>query len=327
MGEPPNIEANAALARPERCLRCARDCARGWRCRPTQIPDARMLDMLAPLHPAGLQRARGSARVGLVCDPAGRTRLRDLAQAGSAKAMLPRVHGDRPEIVFLNTSGGLTGGDILTYALAIGDGASAVAATQTAERAYASTGGTAQLDIDFTLGAGAMLDWLPQETILFQRSALRRTTRVAMAADASLVLAEMVVLGRAAMGETLATVHLRDRRVVTRGGLPCVIDALHLDDAALDGGDPAARPALWGGARAAATLALVAPGAEAGLGAVRAAFAAHDGINGVEAAASGWDGRCLVRMLAPDALPLKRAVAAVLNVMRAGRALPRVWQI
>jgi len=32
-------------------------------------------------------------------------------------------------------------------------------------------------------------------------------------------------------------------------------------------------------------------------------------------------------MLAPDALPLKRAAAAVLSVMRAGRALPRVWQI
>jgi urease accessory protein len=283
--------------------------------------------MLAPPPPVGLQRARGAAHVGLSCDSTGRTRLQELSQAGSAKAMLPRVHGDRPEIVFLNTSGGLTGGDTLHYSLALGERAAAVAATQTAERAYASTSGTARLDIDFSLGAGATLDWLPQETILFQGSTLRRTTRVAMPADATLVLAEMVVLGRAAMGETLAAVRLRDRREILRNGQPCLIDALHLDDAALDGGDARAHPALWGGARAAATLALVAPGAEAALGAVRAALAAHDGHDGIEAAASGWDGRCLVRVLGPDALPLKRAVAAALGVMRAGRALPRVWQI
>jgi urease accessory protein len=287
-----------------------------------------------PAAPA-MQRARGAAHVALAVAraaapgadtrPAGRgARLVDLAQAGSAKAMLPRVHGDRPEVVFLNTSGGLTGGDLIRFSLDLGAGAAAVAATQTAERAYASAAGHARMDIELTLGAGAVLDWLPQETILFEGSALRRATRVRMADDARLVLAEMVVLGRAAMGETLARANLRDRREVRRGGRLCLVDALHLEDAALDNGVPGAHPALWGGARATATLVLVAPGAEAVLDAVRAVLA---GLPDVEAAASGWDGRCVVRMLAADALPLKRAAAAVLEVMRGGRALPRVWQI
>jgi len=283
-----------------------------------------MLDIVTTQVDARLQRARGVARVDLVCAATGRTRLADLAQSGSAKAMLPRVHSDRPEVVFLNTSGGLTGGDALRYALRLGPGAQAVGATQTAERAYACDAGHARLDIELTLEPGAGLDWLPQETIVFQGAALRRQTRVDMAGDARLVLAEMVVLGRAAMGETLGRAHLRDRRVITRAGRACIIDALHLEDAALDGGLAGARPALWNGARATATLALVAPGAETALSAVREVL---DRVEGVEAAASGWDGRCLVRMLAPDALPLKRAVAAVLSVMRGGRALPRVWQI
>jgi urease accessory protein len=44
-------------------------------------------------------------------------RLKRLAQAGSAKAMMPRMHGRAPEVVFLNTAGGLTGGDRLDYAV------------------------------------------------------------------------------------------------------------------------------------------------------------------------------------------------------------------
>ncbi len=285
-----------------------------------------MLDVDAPFA-STLQRARGAASAAFLGTggSGGRARLSGLAQAGSARAFVPRSHGDRPEVVFLNTSGGLTGGDRLRFGLDLGPGAAVVGATQTAERAYASAGGRARMEVTLTLGPGAALDWLPQETILFQGSALARRTRVSMEGDAALVLAEMVVLGRAAMGETLARVHLRDRREVLRDGRACVIDALHLDDGALDGGQAGRHPALWNGARAAASLVLVAPGAEDATPAVRAALAGVP--QGVEAAASGWDGRCLVRMLAPDALPLKRAVAAALAVMRGGRALPRVWQI
>jgi len=261
---------------------------------------------------AAMQRTRGAASVAL--GPGGR--IVGLSQAGSAKALLPRAHGPVPEVVFLNTSGGLTGGDRLDYALTLAPGAAAAAATQTAERAYASAGGAAELTLRFELGAGAALDWLPQETILFQGAALARSTQVAMADDARLVWAEMLVLGRAAMGETVTRLALRDRREIRRGGRLALCEPVRFETAALG-----ERAALAAGMRALATVVLMAPGAEDALAPVRAV------LPGQGAAASAWDGRCVVRIMAADALPMKRAVAAVLAVMRRGAPLPRVWQV
>ena len=68
-----------------------------------------------------MQRIRGEARGALVREASG-TVLRDLRQAGSAKAMLPRTDDDAPEVVFLNTAGGVTSGDALDDALHLGAG-------------------------------------------------------------------------------------------------------------------------------------------------------------------------------------------------------------
>jgi urease accessory protein len=265
--------------------------------------------------PTRLQRATGHAAVSLSWR-GGATCLDVLHQEGSAKVFLPSIHAPVPEVVFLNTAGGLTGGDSLSFSLSLGQGAQATGTTQTAERAYASRSGRAKMEVSLTVGAGAALDWLPQETILFERSTLQRRTRAVLTDDARLVLAEMVVLGRAAMGETLERLCLDDLREVTRGGLPVLVEPLRLNDATLRAG-----PAALGGRRAIATVALVARGAEDALGAVRAALA-----DGVEAAASAWNGKLVVRIAGPDLRPVKRAVAMVLNVIR-GRPLPRVWQM
>jgi urease accessory protein len=57
--------------------------------------------------------------------------------------MMPRMHGRAPEVVFLNTAGGLTGGDRLDYAVDLAGG-HVVATTQTAERAYRAGEGVAR---------------------------------------------------------------------------------------------------------------------------------------------------------------------------------------
>lgn len=269
---------------------------------------------------ARMQRTRGRAHVGLICGAGGLVKLRDLHQSGSAKAILPKAHSDVPEVVFLNTAGGLTGGDVMQYELKLGDGTRAVATTQTAERAYQSSGGEATLDISLQLGAGARLDWLPQETILFEGSSLRRETRADLSGDAELLMVESVVLGRAAMGETLEDVAFHDLRAVCRDGRPVMVEPLAIDGKALA---RRAGVATFGGARAFATIALIVRGAEDGLSAVRGVL---DGLSGVEAAASGWDGKLIIRVMAPDGWPLRRAVAQILTQLR-GCALPRVWQI
>ena len=260
-----------------------------------------------------MQRSRGTARVVLT----GAGRLADLAQSGSAKAIV-LANPAGPEVVFLNTSGGITGGDRLSQTLVVGAGARATGTTQTAERAYRSASGLGRVDIALELGAGAHLDWLPLETILFQDSALHRRTRIELGAGASVLALESVVLGRAAMGETVTGTHLDDRREFRRNGRPVHLEALRLDEAALMSG-----AAGLNGARALASLVLVSDGAEA---AVEPARAALTGIDGVAGAVSGYDGRLVVRLLAADGWPLRKQIVRLLAVLRQG-PLPRVWQI
>jgi len=285
-----------------------------------------MLD--ATYSSARIQRTRGRARVMLGAAPGGAC-LQRLHQSGSARVLLPRTHTPRPEVVFLNTAGGLTGGDRLQYALCLAPGAMATATTQTAERAYASAGGVADLRVTLDVGAGGALDWLPQETILYDRSALARRTEITLAGDARLLMAEMVVLGRAAMGESLTSVLLRDHRRISRDGVPVLVEPLCLTDASL-----ARRDTVAGlrGARAFATLVLIAPGAEDALAGLRAALpraragtgGEAGGEAGVEAAASGWDGKCVARFIGSDAAALRRALAHAIRTLRGG-PLPRVW--
>lgn len=259
--------------------------------------------------PIVLQRTHGTADVGFAPDG----RLSRLFQQGSAKAMLPRTHGDHPEVVFLNTAGGLTGGDRLDYSVSVAPGTRVTATTQTAERAYASAGGVAEVEVNLRVGENARLDWLPQETILFDRAALHRTTRIDLAPGATCLFAEMLTLGRAAMGETVATLDLVDRRIVTRSGRPLMVEPLRLSGQDLARRDPAG----LGTATALASIALVGPGAENALPALRRAFP-HE-------TASAWDGRLVVRALSPDAHALRRRVAALLEHLGGG-PLPRVWQ-
>ena len=271
-----------------------------------------MLDETPPL--GAMQRVEG--RAGAVIGSGGR--LARLWQRGSAKAMLPRMHGRAAEVVFLNTAGGLTGGDRLAYSLDLAAGAVAVGTTQTAERAYLSRTGAARVTVDLRLGAGARLQWLPQEVILFEGAAIERSLRVEMAEDAELVMLETLVLGRAAMGERLLRIDLSDRREVIRGGRPAMVEAIRLSDTDL------ARPGVAGlnGAVALATLALFAPDATDRLARLRAVL---PGEGAVRAAASAWEGKLVARFMAPEAWALRQAVARAVETLTGG-ALPRVWQ-
>jgi urease accessory protein len=263
-----------------------------------------------------MQRSHGEASVSLTRS-GDRVRLTGLRQQGSAKAILPHV-GTVPEVVFLNTSGGLTGGDRLAFAVTLGDGCRAIATTQTAERAYRATVGSARVSVDLTVGAGGWIDWLPQETIVFDHSALDRRTRIDLGPGAGCLALEAVVLGRAAMGETVATLAFSDRREIWRGGVPVAVEPLLLETGTLVAG-----AAVLGGARAFASLVMVAPGAADALAPLRAVLDEP----GVQAAASAFDGKLTLRMLAADGWPMRLQIARALAVLRRGAPLPRVWQI
>lgn len=268
-----------------------------------------MLDATAPIR---MQRSRGVATVRL--GPRG---LVDMAQSGAAKVMLPRIAQGRPEIVFLNTSGGLASGDRLDYRIGLAAGTNALATTQTAERAYRADDTPAEVSLCLQVGPGSWLDWLPQETILYDGARLKRQTVVDLGSGAGCLLLEAIVLGRIAMGEVIRNLRLTDRRIIRRNGRMIHHDALALDDAALS---RLQGPAMLGDARAMAALTMIAPHAPDLLAPARAALTEP----GVTGAASAAPGRLILRLLSRDNWPLRQQIHRLLRVLRP-EPLPRIW--
>jgi urease accessory protein len=132
-----------------------------------------MCDAACPFDAPTLQRAVGELRVDLRARD-GRTVLEGLRQAGCLKARFPRPeHADWSSVVTLNTSGGIAGGDRLDSAFTLRTGARATIAAQAAERFYRAlpSGAASQVRTHIAVADGAAVEWLPQETILFDRCA------------------------------------------------------------------------------------------------------------------------------------------------------------
>lgn len=267
------------------------------------------------------QRASGRVELSFACDPAtGRTRIKRFYQAGCLRARLPRSGGPGPcEAVLLNISGGIAGGDRLTSDIRLEAAARASISGQAAERVYrASTADPAEISTVITLGSGAWLEYLPQETIVFDGFRLRRVLEVDMAADAVYLAVESLIFGRQAMGEQVRRGTLHDQIVLRRDGRAMLRDINRLDG---DVHELLARPALANGAMAMASLIYAAPDAPARLPALRAALAGM-----CDAGASAVDGVLIARILAASGAALRIAMLAALSVCRDGRAMPRVWQ-
>ncbi len=246
------------------------------------------------------------------------TVLDDLRQSGCLRARFPRPPDPAfPEAVLLNVGGGIAPGDRLDTTIRLAAGTSATLAGQAAERIYRAAPASPPALVRTTLdvAAHATLEWLPQDTILFDNSALDRRLDITVAPTARFLGLESLVLGRAASGETLHRLALRDTIRLRRDGRLLLHDALCVD------GDAATlrHRATAGGAGAFATLLLAASDAEAALAPLRAALAPF------EAGASLTDGLLLARILAPDAATLRQATTAALRVLRGGRTLPAVW--
>ncbi|MFC6759977.1 urease accessory protein UreD [Sulfitobacter porphyrae] len=189
-------------------------------------------------------RTRGAGSIAVRAAAQGETRLANLRQSGAMKLVLPRVFRPDIEAVIVNTAGGVTGGDRLQLEAVAGAGACLTLSTQAAERIYrAQPGEVGCVDTRLEVAAGARINWLPQETILFDHAALNRRLTVDLAAEAGFLMVETLVFGRAAMGEVLHEVHLRDRIRINRAGAPLYLDGIAL---AGDVQRHLARPAIAG---------------------------------------------------------------------------------
>lgn len=245
----------------------------------------------------------------------GHTHRDKVHEAGSLRVRFPNVTADALEAVIVNTGGGMTGGDRFNIDVAAGEGTRLIVGTTAAEKVYRSNGPDATMDVSLKVASGAHLAWLPQETILFDRARLSRHIEVDLAEGASLIMAEAVVFGRAAMGEAIADGFFADRWRVNCGGRLVYADAQRFEGAIAD---KLARRAVTKGGIAVATV-LIAPGGEEQLAAVRALDEQFVGEVGI----SAWNGIAVARLCAEDGARLRHDLIAVLAAL--GTGVPRLW--
>ena len=260
-------------------------------------------------------RARGAVSFDVRCED-GVTRRGALHESGSLRVRFPSPEGEGLSAVLVNTAGGVAGGDRFDIDIAAGEKTRLTLTTAAAEKVYRAVDSAAELSISLKVAAGARLAWLPQETILFDRARLSRKIEIDLAESAALLLCEIVVFGRAAMGEIVRHGALVDRWRVTRGSRLVFAETVRLEG---DIGDKLAKPAIGKGAAAIGTL-LIVPGDEALVARIREMSASF----GSEVGLSAWNGFAMARFCAQDAARLRADMVAVLG--RASEApLPRLW--
>ncbi|WP_027570211.1 urease accessory protein UreD [Bradyrhizobium sp. URHA0013] len=271
-------------------------------------------DVLATSSVFDANRARGAVRFDVhVRD--GVTRRGILHESGSLRVRFPSPEDEGLSGVFVNTAGGVAGGDRFDIEIAAADGSKLTLTTAAAEKVYRAPGRAAELNIALKVAAGAHLGWLPQETILFDRARVRRRFDIDLDATASLLLCEIVVFGRTAMGERMEQGEFVDHWRLRRGGKLVFAETVRLDG---NIGAKLARSAVAKGGAAIGT-ALIVPGDEPLIERLREASESFAGEVGI----SAWNGFAMARFCAQDAARLRADMMAVLA--RTGAALPRLW--
>ncbi len=276
--------------------------------------------MNAPLpqdtHLPAHARARGAVRARFAANR-GRSAIADLYEAGGLRLRFPRGTAGC-EAVLVNTGGGVAGGDTAALSFHACADADVTLTTQAAEKIYRAQNIAARINLDLVAEEGARLEWLPQETILFDGARLTRDFTLCAAETARVTLLEATVFGRLAMGERDISGLLADRWRLRRAGKLVFAEDLRLEGeiaAILD------RKACGAGARATALLLHMSPDAESLLEPVRESLSAAP----CSAGASAWNGLLCVRLMSPAPEKMRAALSPLLEILR-GRPAPRVWQ-
>jgi len=246
------------------------------------------------------------------------TVLDDFRLSGSSRILFPRTGGDTLEAVLLNTSGGLTGGDDFDTGIVAGSHSQLTLTTQAAERAYRSIDTRpARVHTSIKVHDCAQVNWLPQETIIFDGAHVDRSLTVDLDPSARFLLVEPMIFGRTAMGETVHDAAITDRITIRRNARVLFADRIaftgdvqaHLD-----------RPAIANGNRAIAALLCSAPDAERHLAPLRDLLPDTCGVSLIR------DGLIFARLLAEDGHALRQSLLPALRHLR-GTDLPRTWML
>lgn len=270
----------------------------------------------------------GGLEIGFdACPLSGRTRLSHLHQIAPLRALFPLCTGmDLPVAVTTSTSGGFAGGDRMDLSLRVGALAGAMATAQAAEKFYRSTGADTEIAIRLEVGTGGWLEWLPQESILFNGARLKRSIEIALASDAELLAGDLLVFGRRARGERIRYGCIHDQWRIRIDGALTWADSLFGEDDDLT--DALQHPAALGNAGASAMLIHAGPEVAARLRLVRDLLATTN--VPARCAATCVNQVLIVRWLAEDCIDIRPSFARVWTALRAAArnlspTLPTFW--
>jgi urease accessory protein len=220
----------------------------------------------------------------------------------------------------LHPPGGIVAGDRLDVRIGVEGGARALVTTPAAGKFYRSDGRGAAQRCRLTVAAGGVLEWLPQETIVFDGARARSDLQVELEAGGRFIGWDVVCLGRPAAGESLASGEVTIGTELYCQGRPLLIEHARLKG----GGDMLDSDWGLGGATAMGTLYC------SGCDEADVALA-REAIEGAgRAAATLLDGLLLVRCLGGGAEAVRGALAGVWRRLRPRRlgleaAAPRIW--
>ena len=269
------------------------------------------------LKKAVMQRMEGCASFSTVYKDQ-RSSLEQLYQSGSLKLRFPLYSDNHFEAVQINTAGGVTGGDKLFWKCELGEKTKATITTQAAEKIYRSLDGLpAAIDVSLTLRKNSTLFWLPQETIFFNRGALKRKITVEMEEGAALLLVEAFVFGRKLMGEKVVNGFIDDEWQVR-----FCDELVHFEAFKINGNilQQSTRPAIFNANQAIATILYIADDYQRHEAAAREIIGQSGGV-------SAWNGKFLARMIEKDSYSLREKLVPLVKLLTKGADVPKFWSI
>jgi urease accessory protein len=135
--------------------------------------------------------------------------------------------------ILVHPPGGIAGGDHLDISLDASANTKVLVTTPGATKWYKANGRQATQNVRLNIAPGALVEWLPQETIVFDGANARLKTVVDLAPGARYFGWEIVVLGRRASGEQFAAGCMRQETTLLSAGRE-----IFAERSRIDGGDP-----------------------------------------------------------------------------------------
>lgn len=252
--------------------------------------------------------------------------LDQLYQQGSARIRFPNTAPGPLQAVLLNTAGGLTGNDHIHWQASAEEHSHLCISTAACEKIYRTHGPAAIQQSTLRVANKARLEWLPQESILFNGSHLNRSMEVNLEEHAEALIVESLVLGRQAMNEDVDSICVRDRWRIYRNK-----QLLHAEDLYLDMNEhnDARTQCILHQFSAITTIVMIGNQPDEWfntlLSSVRSLVPEQS--PRIKIGASVLPSRLVVRALAQDSFQLRKFLIPCIELLNSGRPVPTVWKV